>query len=236
MGRYSPDWPRLTVSSVYRSDSQSETGLLRRWDGPGGTPFLIFAEPADDHVSVHTVLLDGSADKVLERRTTRLEVESAPVGSHGGRRVYFLCGKCKGRCTRVFFDITDPDPVCRACGGITYTSKNQTSWERKEERITKLRRKLGSRRNFHPLPPRPRGMHRKTYDRLVKEIVELELELLHKVDRPAIVRSRMLKTFRETREELAEDPDQERRKIGEDLLAVWKRHAIEDGTGDSALF
>lgn len=227
MRRFSPDWPRLSAQAVYRPKAEGKLELLT-FDGPGLTQFHILAEPADDHVKVVTLLWNVLRDKAIERRASRLDIEQAPVGSRGGHRVYFRCPKCERRCADIFFDIGDPEPVCRKCGGITYTSQNKTAYERKEERIAALRWRLGSRRNFHPIPPRPRGMHRKTYDRLVAEIKELESEFLSILDDRRRLRAHLFKPFTQMRDEADAEPDRARAELELEFINTWERHVRQD--------
>jgi len=228
---YSPNWPRLKIPPLYPRNAAPKSTVLR-FEGPGVTAFLILAEPSDDHVIVRTILYDVTRDKTIERRETPVKVSWSPVGSRGGKRPYFHCLTCQRKCTVVFFDIGDPDPVCRTCAGITYTSQNKNRYERTEERLAALRRRIGSSRNFHPIPRRPKGMHRKTYDRLVAEIWRLEGELVGLLDRPQQLRAHTARTFAQMREDAERDPDEDMADIRLEFINLWEGQQRQDDGAD----
>ncbi|HLX18881.1 MAG TPA: hypothetical protein VKR23_01905 [Gaiellaceae bacterium] len=174
--QYSPDLPRLDVSEVFGRGDVRE-GYMSEWSLDDGARFLIFATPADDHVAVRTALIAFPSGKSLERRDGDVAVTFQNL-PRGGRRRYFVCPACDGRCLALFFDISDPDPLCRKCAGVSYVSQRETPLERKLARIAKLRLRLGSTTSFRELPPRPAGMHSVTYEGLVREITRLELEAM----------------------------------------------------------
>jgi hypothetical protein len=94
--------------------------------------------------------------------------------NYGGKRPWFICpGKGCGRrvgklylCGKYF--------LCRFCHDLTYASCNENHdlTLKTVAKVERIRRKLGSseRGMRAPIPEKPKGMHWKTYHRLVKEL------------------------------------------------------------------
>jgi hypothetical protein len=90
----------------------------------------------------------------------------------GGRRAWFRCPGCGGRC-RVLYG-TD-SLRCRKCRGLKYQSQYETPAFRMLERARKIRRRLGKSGGAgDPLPAKPRYMHWKKYRRLEWLVIRLE--------------------------------------------------------------
>ena len=112
----------------------------------------------------------------------------------GGVRPYLYCPRCWRRVTSLWADA--PELVCRGCAGVRYPSKSLLTHERKLQRAQEIRQRLGgSMTALSEFGPRPRGMHRRTYARLIAEAEELEnegiVEVLKRVPPPGRrVRSR----------------------------------------------
>lgn len=92
----------------------------------------------------------------------------------GGERTWFLCpGRGCGRrvaklyCAGRYY-------VCRHCGDLAYSSQREDAGDRALRRAQAIRKKLGGSANMLELfPPKPKGMHWKTYIRLQSESVRL---------------------------------------------------------------
>jgi hypothetical protein len=104
---------------------------------------------ADEQVQVTTVYLES----------TRMYF--------GGRRLWFRCPRCEGRC-RVLYGTWRI--ACRRCHRLRDCSQRET----KEDRATRAMLKIVRRLNpddpvpCNDLPEKPKGMHWNTYDRLVE--------------------------------------------------------------------
>src|SRR3954471_21650009 len=97
----------------------------------------------------------------------------------GGSRPYFICpGAVNGVpcCRRVaklygagrFF-------LCRHCYGLAYASQREDDMDRALRRANKIRGRLGGRPGMtSTFPDRPRGMWRRTYERLEKSVYVAE--------------------------------------------------------------
>jgi hypothetical protein len=88
---------------------------------------------------------------------------------YGGRYLMFLCSECS-RSARVLYARYFSDRIwffaCRKCAGLTYQSTMGHRWDRSARRIEKLRARLQWRDNGTE-PIRPRGMHERTYQRIL---------------------------------------------------------------------
>ena len=95
---------------------------------------------------------------------------------YGGRYLMFLCGEC-GRPARVLYARYFSDCIwfftCRTCVGITYQSTLGHRWDRSARRIEKLRVQLQWRANGS-VPIKPRGMHERTYQRILDMLASHE--------------------------------------------------------------
>ena len=105
--------------------------------------------------------------------------------SFGGSRPWFecpnrVCGRRVGKLYlgNVYFG-------CRRCYRLGYACQLEHEYDRLFRRRHKLSRRLGGQDG--ELPPRPKGMHRRTYDRLFDEYLEIEdrldAEFLRRVSR-----------------------------------------------------
>jgi len=62
---------------------------------------------------------------------------------------------------------------CRVCAELTYTTSQATRWVCKARKANKLRQRIGWP-NDAPYPVRPRGMHRRTFERLLAQYLAAE--------------------------------------------------------------
>jgi hypothetical protein len=88
---------------------------------------------------------------------------------YGGRYLMFLCPEC-GRSARVLYARYFSERIwlfnCRKCTGITYQSTMGHRWDRSARRVEKLRAWLRCGANG-TVPVKPRGMHERTYQRIL---------------------------------------------------------------------
>jgi hypothetical protein len=82
----------------------------------------------------------------------------------GGRRQWFRCLSCHRRCAVLY---GGTHYRCRKCWGLAYQSQHQNAHSRAVTKAGKLRMRLGgSECTDDPFPDKPKGMHRRTYERL----------------------------------------------------------------------
>lgn len=79
----------------------------------------------------------------------------------GGRRKWFVCLSCRRRC-RILYGETHFR--CRRCHNLKYESQYENAIGRAADRRHALRKRLGYEGSLdEPFPPKPKGMHWKTY-------------------------------------------------------------------------
>jgi hypothetical protein len=89
----------------------------------------------------------------------------------GGVRPWFVCsvysnGRYCGRPTAILYGAGELF-ACRRCYGLSYASQRQTPMHRGLEQARKIRMRLGGSADLlEPFPVRPKGMHRRTFQRL----------------------------------------------------------------------
>lgn len=98
----------------------------------------------------------------------------------GGQRQWFLCPSCDRRCAIIYPRGNGPLWCCRICGNGCYLSEHMSPKDRKLHKAFKLRERLGQQKGgiIAPFPPKPKGMHTKTYDRLRENALKTEREYL----------------------------------------------------------
>ncbi len=133
--------------------------------------------PAGD-ITIHYDA-DRPDELVLDYRERRHESESwspvreaVPLDStpcpYGGERPWFRCPGCLSR--RAVLYGAGARFRCRACHGLAYGSTREGAAERNRRRTGELRRRIGGEPGIFSAPWKPKGMHWRTYDRIVAEI------------------------------------------------------------------
>ena len=95
--------------------------------------------------------------------------------NYGGGYLIFSCTECH-RPARVLYARYNSAHhqiwffTCRQCAGITYQSTMGHRWDRSARHIERLRARLDWQANGTVLPIRPKGMHKKTYQRILDHI------------------------------------------------------------------
>lgn len=161
----------LDIGSFVRADMLRPAGWRPlRWLGEQEPLFTFCAEP--DRVRIVPALPVGGR-KRGEQQTIMLS--RAPC-RFGGMRPYFVCSgtaACGRRTTRLY--VSGDRLLCRHCLGDNYRSQHMDAEGRARSALEKVRRRLGD----DPLrprivPARPKGMHSRTYLRLLLRLAAAE--------------------------------------------------------------
>ncbi len=120
------------------------------------------------------ILLKYKADD--EPIETEIPLDETPNGY--GRRKWFLCPSCFRRCAILY--LKGKYFKCRICHNLNYRSSQIKGDKIAEidQKLNKLVRRLGGT-SYKPgmfPPPRPKGMHQSTYDRLLSRFRWLEMK------------------------------------------------------------
>lgn len=118
----------------------------------------------EDSVKLHYKVQDSVYGGEWERRAYFVELERTPC-NYGGTRPWFLCPmrRC-GRRVAVLYSCGGYF-ACRQCHRLAYECQRESDLDRAARRLRKLNCRLnGLGVIFDGIPPRPKGMHRRTYD------------------------------------------------------------------------
>lgn len=98
----------------------------------------------------------------------------------GGSRQWFLCPSCDRRCAIIYQLGNGPLWCCRICGGGHYLSEHKSPKNRAVHKAFKVRKRLGQKEGgiIAQFPPKPKGMHATTYNRIRENAVQAELHIL----------------------------------------------------------
>jgi hypothetical protein len=121
-----------------------------------------------DHMDVGFWTLDARGKQHKTRQTINIVRERCRFG---GNRKYFLCPggvHCGRRVTKLYW-IVGGYILCRHCHRLAYASQSENELGRARRSLEKIERRLGEE-------GRPKGMWRKTYDRLVEELIDVEMQ------------------------------------------------------------
>ncbi|MEJ1382416.1 MAG: hypothetical protein RPT95_15850 [Candidatus Sedimenticola sp. (ex Thyasira tokunagai)] len=86
--------------------------------------------------------------------------------NYGGERLWLSCPDCGKRVAVLYGH--GPRFLCRHCHGLPYGSQNETRLDRLNRKARKIRKRLGAS-DDEMVWRKPKGMHWKTFDRLIQE-------------------------------------------------------------------
>ena len=93
--------------------------------------------------------------------------------NYGGKRTWFLCPSCRKRVAIVYG--AGKYFLCRHCYDLAYQTQREDYFDRQITKSNNIKQKLGGHIGVaEPIPPKPKGMHCKTYDRLYKQALQGE--------------------------------------------------------------
>ena len=133
------------------------------------------AEPDWLHLSYRVRIAGGEWDNIEEP----VRVVRVPC-RFGGARPYFICPGVVNdiACGRRVAKLHGPGRyfLCRHCYRLAHASQSEGTWDRSLRRANKIKQRLGGDPGMAaPFPPNPKGMWRRTYDRLREEAFDAEM-------------------------------------------------------------
>ena len=150
-------------------------GLQRISDGEKGALINLRAEADQLHLSYRVRIGGGEWEDVAETvGIVRSQCQ------YGGVRPYFICpGVVNGvACGRRVAKLHAAGRyfLCRHCYRLAHASQSEGAWDRRLRRANKIRRRLGGDPDLvASFPPKPRGMWRRTYERLREQAFAAEM-------------------------------------------------------------
>jgi len=144
-------------------------------DGEQVASINLRAEADRLHLSYRMRLGGGDWDNVEEP----VAIIRIPC-RYGGSRPYFICpGVVNGvACGRRVAKLHGPGRyfLCRHCYRLAHASQSEDTWDRTLRKANKIRTRLGGDPGMLEIfPERPKGMWRRTYERLRDEAFEAEI-------------------------------------------------------------
>lgn len=146
------------------------------------TSWTCRGEPSGDithRAEAGALILDyrtkGARDAEWRPVSERITVDSTAC-HYGGARPWFLCPGC-GRRRAVLYSVGGHFR-CRTCHDLAYSSTRETPADRALRRADTLRRKLADRPGLHHWPPKPKGMHWRTYSRIMSQVDDRDHDAL----------------------------------------------------------
>jgi hypothetical protein len=144
-------------------------GSLRWSRGGQETGSIRFSVGTDDITLSYRIRARGAADWEEFREVVPLLRTTQPLG---GERLWFGCPHCSRRCVILYGGRRF---LCRRCVGAPYGSQNEGARDRLLRRAQAIRMRLGgSAATIDPFPPKPKGMHWTTYNRLARQCQVIE--------------------------------------------------------------
>lgn len=149
---------RLDVRSLAREGLLHGTGTIT-WSRGDSVTGSMSVQGDNRSVTLAYVVDD---QKISERVT----LSKTPV-NFGGHRAWFLCPGCDRRIAVLYGGMRFR---CRHCHDLRYASQREGARYRAISKVQRVRRKLGASGDLtQPRPCRPRYMHQRTFQRLIRQ-------------------------------------------------------------------
>lgn len=159
---YCEDYLKLDIRKIARAGAlKPHQWFNLQWTRRGG-------RTSDINISVKDRLTVELSYTARDDNGNRVQIEDGIEVSwssckYGGERPWWICPGC---CKRVAVLYGGKYFRCRKCHGLAYGSQSETKLDRMMHRLQARRIKLGADGNmFDAFPPRPKGMHKRTYER-----------------------------------------------------------------------
>ncbi len=124
-----------------------------------------------------TLLYTTTRDGATETIRDPVAVERTPC-NYGGTRAWFACPGCELRCAALYLPPGATRFRCRTCHKLAHGTQQMDAHDRHMHRIRVIERQLGAEGQYSPfrVPPKPKGMHWRTYQRLHEAFLKHEVE------------------------------------------------------------
>lgn len=96
--------------------------------------------------------------------------------NYGGRRWWMICPYRRNRCGKLYLPNGGDRFAGRQAWRLGYQCQRLSHWDRPFEKMFRLQRKLGCEQGVDSWLRRPKGMHRRTFDRHLERFEELDAE------------------------------------------------------------
>jgi predicted RNA-binding Zn-ribbon protein involved in translation (DUF1610 family) len=113
-------------------------------------------------------------DQRYEARKIDHVVSTTDTVQLRGSRPWFRCPNCGRRAGKLYLPVGGRHFMCRRCYDLAYESQWEEPWWRAKSRARKLWQRLGGDPDDDLIPPRPKGMHWRTYERLIADAERAE--------------------------------------------------------------
>jgi hypothetical protein len=171
------DMPSILVGDLYAKGRAILSGAVERsWRRPTGEVQMVTMLAFGDRVEcVVTRLLPGHGRGPESKFVVR--VSWTPC-NYGGRRAWLHCAGegCSRRSSRLY--VAGRSLLCRLCVSGRYRSQVLEPFARRRARFKAIQARLAPPPSGRLLPAKRKGMHWKTYERLLDELFSLQDENL----------------------------------------------------------
>jgi hypothetical protein len=171
-GPGSGQWYRWNTKSTVQGYRSLD---VRQWQREGvlrpHVSFVIFWGDKNGHETASVSVTSGHDRVELSYRYNgdpqryHIDLTSTPC-PYGGRRPWFVCPniECGRRFAKLY--LRGGSFRCRGCHRLAYASQREARCYQPMNRAHKIQQRLGGRPGFiNPFPPKPKGMHWRTYER-----------------------------------------------------------------------
>jgi hypothetical protein len=176
-GRHNVEGCRSIEANRLHREGCLRAGSMASWQWSGDGDKVSATNMCAEHDRLHLtyrVRIGGEWEDVNETvRIVRMPCR------FGGARPYFVCpGVVNGTaCGRRVAKLYGPGRyfLCRHCYRLAHSSQSEDAQRRSMRRATKIRQRLGGNAGTaSPFPPTPKGMWRRTYERLREQAFDAE--------------------------------------------------------------
>ena len=136
-----------------------------RWTYRDKPVACLYVVAGQNEIELYPLVASGRA-RLRATFTVKLTWTECAIG---GKRPWFLC-PLQGCTRRVAILYWGKSFGCRQCFDLAYASENENSFDRAARRAGWIRKKLKWAPGIlNPVGTKPKGMHMKTYQRLINE-------------------------------------------------------------------